>query len=112
MIVKIKLMGALREKTPESGQLEMTDGATINDILGSLEIAAPQMKTLPEQIVEMLDGSPGLTHREITNLLRSSSHSPISASARSLAKRGFVLRGRRNDGLIANVLTGKPFLWP
>ena len=69
------------------------------------------MKTLPEQIVELLDESPGLTDREITNLLRSSSDSPkpISTAARSLAKRGFIMRSRRNDGLIANVLARKPF---
>ena len=69
------------------------------------------MKTLPSQIVELLDESPGLTDREITNLLRSSSDSPkpISSVVRSLVKRGYVLRSRRNDGLIANVLTRKPF---
>ncbi len=69
------------------------------------------MKTLPEQIVELLNESPGLTDREITNLLRSPTdpHQPINHAARSLAKRGIVIRSRRNDGLIANVLTGKPF---
>jgi hypothetical protein len=69
------------------------------------------MKPLPEQIVELLDESPGLTDREITNLLRSTSDSPkpISTAARSLARRGFIQRSRRNDGLIANILTGKLF---
>ncbi len=72
------------------------------------------MNTLPAQIVELLDELPGLTDREITTLLRSPSDSPkpISQAARSLARRGFVMRERRNDGLIGNVLTGKPFPLP
>ena len=44
MIVKVKLMGALREKSPEGNQLELSDGASINDVLGRLEITAPQVQ--------------------------------------------------------------------
>lgn len=33
----------------------------------------------------------------------------LNQAARSLARRGIVSRARRNDGLIANVLTRKPF---
>ena len=33
----------------------------------------------------------------------------LNQAARSLARRGIVLRARRGDGRIANVLTGKPF---
>jgi len=69
------------------------------------------MTPLPEQIVALLSEYPGLTDREITNELRSPSdaHQPINNAARSLVRRGIVIRSRRNDGLIANVLTGKPF---
>lgn len=44
MIVKVKLMGALREKTPDGGEVSVDDGATINDVLHSLDIAAPQVQ--------------------------------------------------------------------
>ena len=72
------------------------------------------MKTLPEHIVALLDEEPGLTDREITNLLRSASDSPkpIGTAVRSLVKRGYVSRSRRGDGFIANVLTRKPFPKP
>ena len=67
------------------------------------------MATLPEQIVELLKNSPGLTDREITNRLRSSSDAqqPINIAARKLAQKEIVLRKRRHDGLIGNYLTGK-----
>ena len=67
------------------------------------------MATLPEQIVELLKNSPGLTDREITNHLRSSSDAqqPINIAARKLAQKDIVLRKRRHDGLIGNYLTGK-----
>ena len=38
MQVRIKLMGMLKGKTPESGLLEMDDGATIADVLDRLQI--------------------------------------------------------------------------
>ena len=67
------------------------------------------MATLPEQIAELLKNSPGLTDREITNRLRSSSDAqqPINITARKLAQKEIVLRKRRHDGLIGNYLTGK-----
>jgi hypothetical protein len=66
------------------------------------------MKTPPEQIVAILSESPGLTDREITDVLHSPNHptQSISIAARSLAKREIVLRARRSDGRIGNVLTG------
>ena len=36
--IRIRLMGMLQEKTPESGLLELTAGATILNVLEKLEI--------------------------------------------------------------------------
>jgi len=38
MIVRLKLMGVLKAKTPKDGQLELADGATIEDVLRSLDV--------------------------------------------------------------------------
>ncbi|MDP6721141.1 MAG: MoaD/ThiS family protein [Pirellulaceae bacterium] len=38
MMVCLKLMGVLKAKTPEDGQLEMEDGATIEDVLRALDV--------------------------------------------------------------------------
>ena len=38
MIVQIKLMGVLKAKTPQEGQLDLEDGATIEDVLLALEV--------------------------------------------------------------------------
>lgn len=67
------------------------------------------MATLPDQIVKLLKNSPGLTDREITNRLRSSSDAqqPVNSAARRLAQNEILLRKRRHDGLIGNYLTGK-----
>jgi len=68
------------------------------------------MPTLPEQIVELLGRSPGMTDREITSALRSSSapQQPINIAARGLANKGVVIRSERHDGLIGNYLSGQP----
>ena len=52
MILKLKLMGALKTKTPQGGRLELNDGASINDVLNTLEISASHV-----QIV-MVNGKP------------------------------------------------------
>lgn len=52
MIVKLKLMGALKAKTPQAGTLELNDGASINDVLQALDIPASHV-----QIV-MVNGKP------------------------------------------------------
>ena len=52
MILKLKLMGALKAKTPEDGMLELNDGASINDVLQTLDIPATHV-----QIV-MVNGQP------------------------------------------------------
>ncbi|MDP7302508.1 MAG: MoaD/ThiS family protein [Pirellulaceae bacterium] len=38
MMVRPKLMGVLKAKTPENGQLEIEDGATIEDVLRALDV--------------------------------------------------------------------------
>jgi len=45
-------MGALKAKTPQGGTLELIDGASINDVLNTLEIPASHV-----QIV-MVNGKP------------------------------------------------------
>lgn len=40
MQIKIKLMGMLRDKTPEGGSIELPAGATITDALVALDIDA------------------------------------------------------------------------
>ena len=45
-------MGALKTKTPQGGRLELNDGASINDVLNTLEISASHV-----QIV-MVNGKP------------------------------------------------------
>ena len=38
MQIRLKLMGLLKEKTPEGGRLAVDDGATIDDVLAELDI--------------------------------------------------------------------------
>ncbi len=52
MILKLKLMGALKAKTPQGGILELPEGAGINDVLNTLDIPASHV-----QIV-MVNGKP------------------------------------------------------
>lgn len=67
------------------------------------------MATLPEQIIELLAKSPGMTDREITSALRSNSAppQPINIAARGLSKNGVVIRKKRHDSLIGNYLSGQ-----
>jgi molybdopterin converting factor small subunit len=44
MQVRLKLMGMLKAKTPASGAIEVTDGATIDDVLRALEIAPQSIR--------------------------------------------------------------------
>jgi sulfur carrier protein ThiS len=37
--VRLKLMGMLKARTPPGGAIEMADGATIDDVLRTLDIA-------------------------------------------------------------------------
>ena len=69
-----------------------------------------KMSSLPQQILELLSKSPGLTDREITNTLRGKSdpQQPINIATRGLAKKDALVRIKRADGLIGNYLSGAP----
>ena len=38
MMIRVKLMGMLRSRMPQAGELELTDGATIDQVLAALQI--------------------------------------------------------------------------
>jgi len=65
------------------------------------------MPSLPQELLQIVKKSPGLTDREITDALRGKSapQQPINIAARALATRGQLLRKRRADGLIGNFLS-------
>jgi hypothetical protein len=65
------------------------------------------MSSLPQELLQFVRKSPGLTDREITDALRGKSapQQPINIAARSLANRGQLVRKKRADGLIGNYLT-------
>ena len=44
MIVRVKLMGTLKAKSPPGGTLELAAGATITDALQALNIAADSVQ--------------------------------------------------------------------
>ena len=44
MQLHVKLMGMLRPKTPPGGEIEVPDGATVEAVLQSLDIAAGQVQ--------------------------------------------------------------------
>ena len=52
MRIRLKLMGMLKARTPAAGVLEVGDGAAIEDVLRTLEIApqAVQLVTVNGQI--------------------------------------------------------------
>lgn len=52
MEIRVKLMGALKAKSPPGDVLDLPDAATINDVLAALDIGAAQV-----QIV-MVNGKP------------------------------------------------------
>jgi hypothetical protein len=67
------------------------------------------MPALPQEVLALVQKIPGLTDREITNRLRGNSapQQPINIAARALAKRGRLLRKKRDDGLIGNFPSGR-----
>lgn len=67
------------------------------------------MPTLKEQIVDLLERSPGLTDREITNVLKGASapQQPANIACRELVTKGVIDRRKRHDGLIGNALLDK-----
>ena len=62
------------------------------------------MSSLPQELLQLVQRSPGLTDREVTDVLRGKSapQQPVNVAARALAKRGQLLRKKREDGLIGN----------
>jgi hypothetical protein len=62
------------------------------------------MAKLPQQLLALVEQSPGLTDREITDRLRGKSapQQPVNIAARALANRRQLTRRRRDDGLIGN----------
>jgi hypothetical protein len=66
------------------------------------------MARLPDQILEAISKSPGMTDREITNLLRGrhAPQQPVNQSARALEAKGYLVRRRRPDNLIGNFIGG------
>lgn len=62
--------------------------------------------SLFQEIADLLARSPGLTDREITNLLRGrdAPQQPVNTQCRLLATQGRLERRRRSDGLLGNWL--------
>lgn len=68
--------------------------------------ACTDMPKLSERILDVIQRSPGLTDREITNQLsgRSAPQQPVNIAARALARKGKLIRTKRADGLVGNFL--------
>lgn len=68
------------------------------------------MPTLPERILEVLEISPGLSDREITDTLfgHSASQQPVNQACRKLESRGLLSRRVRPDGRIGNFSAKQP----
>ncbi len=64
------------------------------------------MATLAERIIKLLEHTPGLTDREITDALENHSapQQPTNQKCRDLENRGVLERRKRNDGLIGNFI--------
>ena len=52
MKLQVKLMGPLKAKTPEGGTLDLSDGASINDVLAALDIPSNHVQMV------MVNGKP------------------------------------------------------
>ena len=67
------------------------------------------MPILKERISELVSERPGLTDREITNVIkgRGEPQQPVNQACRRLEAAGMALRRRRDDGLIGNYPMGK-----
>src|SRR5256885_791336 len=66
------------------------------------------MAPLPQRILLLVSQTPGLTDRQIASELQGASapQQPVNIAARGLAKKGRLIRRRRDDGLIGNYLRG------
>ena len=68
------------------------------------------MNSLTDRVLEQVRGSPGLTDRELTNLLfiAGAPQQPVNQACRALAEKGVLVRRKRPDGVIGNFPTEKP----
>jgi hypothetical protein len=62
------------------------------------------MSTLKQRILAVLTQTPGLTDRQLTNLLEGqhAPQQPVNIAARGLERSGVLQRRKRDDGLIGN----------
>lgn len=70
------------------------------------------MPTLKEKIINLLQQKPGLSDREITNLILEAKapQQSINIACRSLESKGVIKRIRREDGRIGNYLADMKFI--
>jgi hypothetical protein len=73
---------------------------------GAVWLGRNVMPTLGERVVDLLHRRPGLSDREITNLLLSpdAGQQPVNQACRMLAGQGALIRQKREDGRIGNYL--------
>lgn len=64
------------------------------------------MSTMAERICLFLENNPGMTDREIADVIigQSASQQPINSICRTLTSKGILVRRHRKDGLIGNYL--------
>lgn len=67
------------------------------------------MKTLSNQIQAVLNQKPGLTDRELTDIIKGigEPQQSVNATCRRLTEQGTLVRKYRPDNLIGNYLSGK-----
>ena len=67
------------------------------------------MATVKKKIVNLLKNKPGLSDREMTNILydKATHQCRINIPARELAEKGLTVREKREDGRIGNYLSGQ-----
>lgn len=68
------------------------------------------MSTVTQRILELLAVRPGLTDREITDVVYGTGRSqqPVNSACHSLVGRGLIARRKRADGLIGNYPNAAP----
>jgi hypothetical protein len=73
-------------------------------------MADPARSSFAERILAALASQPGLTDRELTNLLlgRATHPSQVNQECRLLAGRGVIVREKDAAGTIRNRLSGQP----
>lgn len=63
-----------------------------------------RMPTLKQRILDVLATTPGLTDRQLTNLIHGqhAPQQPVNIAARDMVRTGTIVRRKRNDGLLGN----------